>query len=210
MRKLGARIALSIFLVGVLLAPAAAAWGQADSPSATFFIAHAGTHQDASILPIIAVGGRSVSFEVRVRDAGADLKAGWQARLVLDACRFETPAAADVRFGDFLAPASLTPIGPKIELKGNSLFIDQGQFALSGATQASSGLLATITVTPKRHADCPDPGGTPPAQVTADFDLTILAAPGGVKFDVTAVAGRFSYLADDGPRLFLPIVIRNR
>jgi hypothetical protein len=199
-----------VCLAGVILLAPFAGPGQAQGPAVTFFIAHVGTHEDASDRPIIAIGGRPVSFEVRVRDAGTTPKAGWQARLELDDCRFETPAAADVRFGDFMMPGSLIPVGPKIELKGNSVLIDQGQIALTGATQAPSGLLATITVTPKARVDCPDPGSAPLAEVTAGFDLAILAAPGGVKYEVTALAGRFLYLADGGPRLFLPLVMRGR
>ena len=202
MPKLYVWIATIVCLAGVILLAPLAGPGQAQGPSATFFIAHAGTHEDASVLPIIAVGGRPVSFEVRVRDAGTTPKAGWQARLVLDACRFETPAPADVRFGDFMMPGSLIPVGPKIEQKGNAILIDQGQFTLSDATQAPGGLLATITVTPKARVDCPDPGGAPPAEVTADFDLAILAAPGGVKYDVTALAGRFSVPGGRQPETF--------
>lgn len=106
-----------------------------------------------------------------------------------------------------------TPIsvGPKIQQIGNRVLLDQGQFFyLSGdSTAASDGLLATVTVTPKVRVDCPDPGVAPPAEVTADFDLAILAAPGGVKYEVTALAGRFVYLADGGWRLFLPFVMRS-
>ena len=161
MPKLYIWLTTIVCLTGVILLAPLSGQGQAQGPSATFFIAHAGTHEDASVLPIIAVAGRPVAFEVRVRDAGATLKAGWQARLVLDACRFETPAPADVRFGDFMLPGSLIPVGPKIEQKGNAIVIDQGQFTLSDATPAPGGLLATITVTPKTHVDCPDPGGAP-------------------------------------------------
>ena len=203
-------IAVIVCLTGVILLAPFAGPGQAQGLPAAFFVAHVGTHADAAVLPLIAVGGRPVSFEVHVRDAGTTPKAGWQARLELDACRFETPAAADVRFGDFMMPGSLIPVGPKIELKGNSIFIDQGQLNLTGTTQASSGLLATVTVTPKEHVDCPDPGSAPPAEVTAGFDLAILAASGGITYDVTAVAGRFLYLGDSSKRVFLPTVMRGR
>ena len=121
MPKLYIWLTTIVCLTGVILLAPLSGQGQAQGLSATFFIAHAGAHEDASVLPIIAVGGRPVSFEVRVRDAGTTLKAGWQARLVLDACRFETPAPADVRFGDFMLPGSLIPVGPKIEQKGNSI-----------------------------------------------------------------------------------------
>lgn len=209
MPKLYIWLTTIVCLTGVILLAPLSGQGQAQGPSATFFIAHAGTHEDASVLPIIAVAGRPVAFEVRVRDAGATLKAGWQARLILDACWFETPAVEDIAFGDYLNSGALVPVGPQIEQQGNIIRIDQGQVALSDDTTAPSGLLATITVTAKPRAACPDPGATPSEEATVAFDLAILGAPGGVKYDVTARDGLFAILADGARKVFLPLVTRN-
>lgn len=209
MRKPFAQLALLICLLGVLLVPSSITQGQTQDLSATFFVAHAGSHEDASVVPIAVVGGRPVTFEVRVRDAGTTPKGGWQTRLILDACWFETPAVEDISFGDYLAPAPLIPVGPKIEQVGNVIRIDQGQVGLSDYTTAPSGLLATITVTARPRAACPDTGATPSEEATVAFDLAMLGAPGGVKYDVTALDGLFAILADGARKVFLPLVTRN-
>jgi len=204
--KLLVWITIFVCLAGVVALAPITVLGTAPGLAATFFIAHADTHEDAAVVPLIAMGGRPVTFEVRVRDAGSSAKAGWQARIVLDACRFETPSATDVQFGDYMASGSPISVGPKIERNGNRILIDQGQLYLVGDTTASSGLLATIKVVPKTQVGCPDPGGIPPSEATAAFDLALLAAPGGIIYDVTAISGRFVYLART---IFLPLVSRN-
>lgn len=87
-----AQLALLGSLLGTFLVPSPATPNPAQELAATFFVAHVGGQEDASVVPITVVGGRPVTFEVRVRDAGTMQKAGWQIRLLLDACRFEIPA----------------------------------------------------------------------------------------------------------------------
>lgn len=209
MRKLSALTPFLMGVVCVLLLLPSPAWGQVQTLSATFFVAHSDTHEDASVVPITVLGGRPVTFEVRVREAGTTPKGGWQVRLLLDACRFETPAAKDILFGDYLTPGSLISVGPEIEQTGNVIRIELGQIALANFTTAPSGLLAEITVTAKAHVACPDPGVAPPDQPSAAFDLAILGTPDGVKYDITAPAGRFVVLANGVRRVFLPLLTRH-
>ncbi len=155
MGKKCAKIMGILFLVSWFLAPAPGIRSQAQSLLATFFVAHVESHQDASVVPITVLGGQAVAFEVGVRDAGTSPKAGWQVRLLLDACTFETPTVEDILFGDYMVPGSLIPIGPEIQQNGNTIRIDLGQVALAGSTTASGGLA--------RHDDAngQDTGGVP-------------------------------------------------
>ncbi len=188
-------LALLALLFAGLTAASAFTSAQAHAPNgtATLFVAHRETHEDASLVPIPAAGGQPVPFEVRVREAGDGAKAGWQIRIALDACRFETPLASNITLGDYLSSGTVISVGPAVELKGNQVLINAGQFNLEGSTTAAEGLLATITVTPKRSFQCPEPTGTPQPEAQAVFDLAILSAPGGVKYSVTTLNGRFLF-----------------
>lgn len=202
-----AQLALLGSLLGTFLVPSPATPNPAQELSATFFVAHVGGQEDASVVPITVVGGRPVTFEVRVRDAGTMQKAGWQIRLLLDACRFEIPAVQDILFGDYMTSGALIPVGPTSAQSGNIISLDLGQIALGDFTTASDGRLATITVTAKTRVACPDPDTVPPEQASAAFDLAILGAPGGVKYDVTALDGRFLVLTEDARKVFLPLIM---
>ena len=201
-------IAAIVCLAGMILLTPLARSGQAQNLSAAFFVAHVGTHEDASVVPIPAVGGHPTAFEVRVREAGTSAKAAWQVRVILDACRFETPTAADVHFGDYMAAYAPIPVGPKIALVGNRILIDVGQLLISDAETAAAGLLATITALPKPRVACPDANVAPPEQATADLTYPVLAAPGGVTYDVTTFAGRFAYAPAPSRKVLLPFVSR--
>ena len=131
-----------------------------------------------------------------MREAGTSAKAAWQVRSSWTPAGLRRPAAADVHFGDYMAAYGPIPVGPKIELVGNRILIDVGQLPVSGTTEtAAGGLLATITSLPKPRVACPDPANVrrrskPPRDLT----YPVLAAPGGVTYDVTAFAGRFAYI----------------
>jgi hypothetical protein len=81
--------------------------------------------------------------------------------------------------------------------------VNVGQFYLIGSTTAAEGLLAAITVTPKRSVSCPGSLGVDAVESTIEFDLSILSAPGGVKLDLISVPGSLRYT----PPTFLPYVV---
>ncbi len=185
-----------------------AGWGPvllAPADTATFFIAHPGTHAEAtSGNPIPAPSGTDVTFEVRMRDAGSGDKAAWQVDLQLDACKFESsPVSMDLSSGVW--PAGSIPAfspNPKITLSGNVLHIQAGQLLIQPPYVAvPEGLLATMTVRTKGFLSCPA-GGTPSTDTTIVFRPapgSFLSAPGGTKYTMTLNTGYLAYAPVNTP-----------
>ena len=155
---------------------------RADGGVATFFIAHADTHAEAtSSNPISASGATPVIFELRIRDAGSAEKAGWQAALAIDACVFETPAESAIVLGDMFGAA--VPVRQVLAVQNDVVKLKMGQVMFTGSAKADTGLLASVTLTPKATRACPSGGTGMASQLSqvafATTPLTQWVAPGG-------------------------------
>lgn len=149
----------------------------APDATATFFIAHPGGVEATAGNPILVSGGDTVTFEVRMRDAGSGNKAAWQADLLLDACKFETtPVSVSFVGNIFQGFGSVFSTGPTVELdkytgEVNVLHISFTQTSIDQDgpwPTTSQGLLATVTVKTKALPSCPKPG-TPTTNTTIAF-----------------------------------------
>lgn len=186
-------LARGLSVLGLLLAVTLPAAVRAQGETATFFIAHPGVHSEATQdNPIQLAGVQPVSFEVRMRSAGAVEKAGWQTSLSIDACEFETPALSAIALGDMFGAG--IPVRQVLPVENDVFKIKVGQVLFPGSTKSPDGLLATVTLTPKLQRACPS-GATGAAawQISfADAPGTQWSAPGGVKLPFQIRPGYFS------------------
>lgn len=183
-------LAYGLCVLWLLSAVAAPSIVRAQGGTATFFVAHPGTHAEATQNnPLRLSGIQPIVFEVRMRDAGAGAKAGWQTSLAIDACEFETPAVSALVLGDMFG--SGIPVSQVLPVENNVLKIRLGQVMLFGSTTRADGLLATVTLTPKAQRSCPSGGaGTASNEIRfADVPETLWSAPGGVKLAFLARPG---------------------
>ena len=177
----------------------------APTATAEFLIAHPGTGVEASVgNPIPAPGGSDVTFEIRLRDADSADKAGWQADLLLDACKFETSASlVIVSFtGNIFPDGAIALPDKQVDLDGNVLHVMMGQLLFSAPyVVATEGLLATVTVRAKLMPDCPA-GGSPANETTVAFRPnpgSFISAAGGTKYEMTLNTGYLDYIPESVP-----------
>lgn len=186
-------LARGLSVLGLLLAVTLPATVRAQGETATFFIAHPGAHAEATQdNPIQLAGVQPVSFEVRMRSAGAVEKAGWQTSLSIDACEFELPSASAIVLGDMFGAG--IPVRQVLQVDEDVFQVKLGQVMFAGSITAADGLLATVTLTPKAQRSCPSGGaGVSTGQIRfSDPPGTQWSAPGGVKLAFQARPGHFT------------------